>query len=384
MGSIGRYIVRTTLGAFFLVLLSLTAVIWVTHILKEFDLVTNQGQSLLVFIGVTALLVPALVLVIAPVAYMIAAAYALNKLNTDSEIIVMNAAGMSPWRIFLPFLTAAMVVALLVGAISAYLAPKCLRELRTALTRVRADLITNIIQPGRFTSLESGRLTFHMRERRPNGELVGIFIDDRRDVNERATFLAERGQIIENETGTFLVLDQGSVQRQETKRDPTIVVFERYAFDLTQFAGTGITPTFNVTERYIWDLINPDPEDPYYKANKPRFRTEIHDRLIAPVYPLAFAVVTFAVLGAPRTTRQSRGLSMLLAIEMVALVRLTGFAAIVFATKMPALLVLIYVMLGAAFGIGLFLISRAAIVEQPQWLISGLAALQARIAAQKP
>ena len=249
---------------------------------------------------------------------MLAVAHSLNKLNADSEIIVMNASGMSPWRIFLPFLTVALIVSVMVAFISAYLAPKCLRELRTLLTNVRADLIANIIQPGRFTALEGGRLIFHIRERRPNGELLGLFIDDRREANERATFLAERGQLIENEAGTYLVLEQGSVQRLEAKsRDPTIVQFERYAFDLTQFTGTNVTPMFNATERYIWDLINPNPEDAYVKAHGARIRTELHDRLVAPFYPLAFAVLTFAVLGAPRTTRESRGLSLLLAIVLV-------------------------------------------------------------------
>ena len=115
MGSIGRYIVRSTLGAFLLILVSLTSVIWVAHVLREFDIVTSQGQTVLVFVGITLLLVPALVLVIAPLAFMVATAYTLNKLNTDSEIIVMNAAGMSPWRIFQPFLIVAIIVAVLVG-----------------------------------------------------------------------------------------------------------------------------------------------------------------------------------------------------------------------------------------------------------------------------
>ena len=35
MGSIGRYIFRTTLGAFLLVLVSLTALIWVTQALRD-------------------------------------------------------------------------------------------------------------------------------------------------------------------------------------------------------------------------------------------------------------------------------------------------------------------------------------------------------------
>lgn len=385
MGSINRYVVRTTLGAFLLVLVSLTAVIWVTHILRDIDIITNQGQTVLAFVGITGLLVPALVLVIAPLAFMLAVGYALNKLNTDSEIIVMNASGMSPWRIFLPFLTVAVMVSILVGAISAYIAPKCLRELRLLITKVRGDLIATIIQPGRFTPMEGGRLTFHIRERRSNGALHGLFIDDRRDPAQRATILAERGQLIESPAGTFLVLEQGSVQRLEAKnRDPTIVQFDRYAFDLTQFTGAGYVPTFNVTERYIWDLINPDPEDPYYKANGPRFRTELHDRMVAPLYPLAFAVVTFAILGAPRTTRESRGLSLLLAILLVAALRISGFAGVVFGTRAPMAISVVYLGLAAAFGFGLLLISRGTIVEPPEWAVRGLNAVQARLARLAP
>src|SRR5215207_7391058 len=104
MGSIGRYIFRTTFGAFMLVLVSLTAVIWVTQALRDIDLVTNQGQTVLVFVAITGLIIPLLVMVIAPIALMVAVVFVLNKMSTDSELIVMNAAGMSPWRLFSAFM----------------------------------------------------------------------------------------------------------------------------------------------------------------------------------------------------------------------------------------------------------------------------------------
>src|SRR6185436_19763705 len=104
MGSISRYIFRTTLGAFLVVLVSLTAVIWVTQALRDIDIMTSQGQTILVFVGITGLIIPLLVLVIAPIALLIAVAHVLNKLSNDSEIIVMNAAGMSPWVLFRAFL----------------------------------------------------------------------------------------------------------------------------------------------------------------------------------------------------------------------------------------------------------------------------------------
>ena len=106
MGSIGRYIFRTTFGAFLLVLVSLTGAIWMTQALRDIDLMTNQGQTVLVFVGITSLIIPHLVLVIAPVALVVAVAHILNKLATNSEIIVMNGAGMSPWRLLQPFIAA--------------------------------------------------------------------------------------------------------------------------------------------------------------------------------------------------------------------------------------------------------------------------------------
>src|SRR5689334_16914516 len=223
MSALDRYIFRTTFGAFLLVLISLTAVIWLTHALREIDLMTNQRQTILTFIGITGLLIPMLVLVIAPIALVVAVGHTLNRLNTDSEIVVMNASGMSPWRIFRPFMTTTLVVSVLVLGVSAYLAPKGLRELRNWAAKVKADFVVNIVQPGRFITIERG-LTFHIRERRADGQLMGIFIDDRRDPKERVTSLSEYGEIVETGSGTFLVLVNGNVQRlEEGKQDPTIV-----------------------------------------------------------------------------------------------------------------------------------------------------------------
>jgi len=54
MGSIGRYIFRTTFGAFLVICASVTALMWITQALRDIDLMTNQGQSIFVFVGLTA------------------------------------------------------------------------------------------------------------------------------------------------------------------------------------------------------------------------------------------------------------------------------------------------------------------------------------------
>ena len=375
MGSISRYIFRTTFGAFTIVLVSLTAVIWVTQALRDFDLMTSQGQTILVFVGITGLIIPLLILVIAPIALLIAVAHVLNKLSTDSEIIVMNSAGMSPWFLFRAFMTVALVVSLLVTAISAYFAPKGLRMLRDWLTEVRANVVSTIVQPGRFTSIEHS-VMIHIRERRNNGELVGIFLDDRRNPNERRTVLSEAGELLDNDNGTFLILQRGVVQRQEIGTpDPAMVVFDRYAFDLSQFAGGTQAVKYSIRERYLWQLMFPDPQDPFYIEQPGQFRAELHDRLVAPLYPFAFVVIAFTYLGAPRTTRQSRTMSMVGAISGVGLLRLTGFVSTVFGANTPWMLSLQYVALVFAFVFGMIVIRRGLIVEPPAFLAKWMTAV---------
>jgi len=370
MGSIGIYIFRTTIGAFLVVLISLTSVIWVTQALRDFDLMTSQGQTALVFIGITGLIIPLLVLVIAPLALVVAVAHVLNKLSTDSEIIVMNAAGMSPWRLFRPFLAVATAVAILVSAISVYFAPEGLRLLRRWLTEVRTDLVANIVQPGRFIAIERG-LTFHIRARQPNGELLGVMVDDQRNDKEHITLIAEHGRIEKKEHGNFLVLQNGTLQTKDAgRRDPQIVVFNDNLFDLSQFSGGPQTISYSVRERYLWELMWPDPNDPVYISQPGQFRAEFHDRIIAPLYPFAFVVITYVFLGAPRTTRQSRGWSLMGAISGVALLRLIGFISTVLGVQMPIVLVFEYIAVFLTLALGYIVISRGVILDPPAFLLN--------------
>ena len=45
MDSLDKYIFKTSFNSFLVILISLTAVIWVTQILRQIDLITSQGQT---------------------------------------------------------------------------------------------------------------------------------------------------------------------------------------------------------------------------------------------------------------------------------------------------------------------------------------------------
>jgi len=379
MGSIDKYIFRTTLASFALVLVSLTGVIWITQALRGIDLMTSQGQTIVTFLGITSLIIPALVLIIAPIALMIAISHTLNKLATDSEIIVMNAAGFSPFRLFRPFFYATCVVSVLVAFIAAYLAPDGMRRIKNWDAEITADVLTNILQPGRFAQLDQN-LTIRIRERLPGGVLGGIFVDDRRDPKERVTIIADHGTVLRNEGGSFLILEDGNLERfEEGKRDPALVAFGRYAFDMSKFSNRGRDVTLGIRERYVWELLAPSPDDPVYTQLPGQFRAELHDRFLSPIYPFAFAALTFAFLGAPRTTRQSRNFSISSSILAVFGLRIAGFACSVMAVKSPIAPLLQYLMLVAAIITGLWIIVAGVVVEPPAGLIEAINKSNARL-----
>jgi lipopolysaccharide export system permease protein len=341
MRLIERYIFRVAFSAFAACLLGLTAVIWITQALKELDLLTSKGQTILMFLTVTGLSLPTLITVISPVALFIAVIYSLNRLNGDSELIVMSAAGMPPGRLLRPYLVLAAGVAALVVFMTVYVMPASFQELRDLITKIRADFVANIVKEGQFTTLDNG-ITFHYRERSGQA-LLGIFMQDRREQGRVVVYLAERGQVAEAGGQSYLILENGSVHRQQPNtRDSSMVAFQRYAVDLAAFNQEEAQTVYKPRERSTTQLIFPDDREFYYTYQAGRFRAELHDRLSSWLYPIALMFIAFAALGDARTTRQGRGTAVALAVVAVVGLRIAGFAASSAAVRTPWALLGVY------------------------------------------
>jgi lipopolysaccharide export system permease protein len=187
--------------------------------------------------------------------------------------------------------------------------------------------------------------------------------------------------VVKNADGSFLVLEDGNLQRFEVgKRDPALVAFGRYAFDMSKFSKQGHDVTLGIRERYLWELMDVSPDDPVFKQIPGQFRAELHDRFMSPIYPFAFAALTFAFLGAPRTTRQSRNFSVGGSILAVFGLRMAGFACSVMAVKSPTAPVIQYLMLVAAIAASIWAIIGGVVIEPPPALLEAINKSNARLA----
>jgi lipopolysaccharide export system permease protein len=333
-------------NAFVIILVTLTTIVWLATALKQLDLIVSQGQGFVLFLKMTVLSLPSLMALIAPNAMLMASLYTLDRMNGDSELIVMTAAGAPVWRIGAPFVLLASMVCVVILICNLWVMPASMRALRALITQVRTDVISQVLQPGRFSSTEPG-LTFHIRDRSPTGDLLGLLVHDERDEKLVMSYLAERGRIISNDDGAYLVMFDGHVHRYEVN-DPSkgvqIVAFDQYVLNISDFSAKDTSSKeLRPRERYLSELLNPDPNLLKNKGASGQLRTELHDRFSNPFYPLLFAFLAVAVLGHARTTRESRWAQILLAAGIAVGLRVSGLTASKLVTLSAGATPLVYV-----------------------------------------
>lgn len=360
-----RYVFRQAAGALLLILLSLSGVVWIAIALRQLNVVTSQGQDAWTLIKMTTLALPNLIAIIAPFALLISTLHTLNRLNGDSELIVMTAAGSTIWTVARPLILLALIVSASVAVVNHVGMPWSLRMLRDYVVQMRTDLLTQVIQPGRFSSPEPG-LTFHIRERSLNGELQGLIMHDSRDPKQSQSYLAENGLIVKDGSGSYLIMTKGHILRRPSMTEPAQVIkFDKYAVDLERFETKAATEENDLRprERYYDELVNPG-NSRSFKSEPGKFRAELHERFSNPLYPITFVLIALVAVGQAKSTRQNRTQLLMYGFVVGAACRLGGLAMSNFVVLSEKATVLLYAIPIGAAAISLVLMATA---SQPRF-----------------
>jgi lipopolysaccharide export system permease protein len=305
---IARYIFRQTAGALIMILVSLTLIVWMISLLRDLKLLTAEGQTFFLFMKITALAIPKLLVIVAPIAYLIASLHTLNRLAGDSELIVLSASGSSAWRLLVPYLTLGSIIFATILAANIYVLPPAEKLLNDYISEIRADVLSQVLQPGEFTDMpgEAG-LTFHMRAKAENGDLLGVVVRDERDKTSINTIVAERGEIWSDGGRAQMDLHDGQILRQQAdKPSAQFIAFDSYSFDMGDFSAKTGKREPRIGEIPLSELLFMSRDSDYYTKNASGIASEIHQRFSTPIYALLYAFLAVVYLGRPRTTREGR------------------------------------------------------------------------------
>jgi lipopolysaccharide export system permease protein len=327
----------------------------------------------------TVLALPALVQLVAPIAFLVGAIATLNGLTKDSELPVISGAGASRKAVNRPIILLGVAVMLAVAFAHHVLTPASLLALRSLLTRVQTQVIATLVKEGGFHEVTDG-LTMHVRSRAPDGSFQGVFIDDQRDPDDSLQYTAAEGVLLEQPVGSFLVLQDGElIREQRVGGQSSVIAFETYALDLSQIGAPGAAAIYRARERSTFYLLDPPPDDAVLKENPGRLRAEIHDRMTAPLYAIAFALIALAFLARPRTSRQESGFAIAATVLICLSLRVGGYAAVQAARGSAGAIPLMYLIPITGIALGAYGTLHSGLLKGPRiasdlWA-TGIAAL---------
>jgi lipopolysaccharide export system permease protein len=357
-----KYIARHLVHSMLLITFSLTSIVWLTQALRFIDFIVNQGVSIMIFLQLTILLIPSLLLMILPPALYCAVLFVYNKLKMDSELIVMQAAGLSKWRLGMPAIQVAAFVTLLGYFIALYLLPVSYTRFKDMQSFLRNNYVSILLQEGVFSTPVNG-LTVFIRERDRDGILHGILVHDNRAAEAPVTMMAEEAKLVETPQGPRFLLLNGN--RQEMRDGKlSFLTFDNYTMDISLYTQQIRTRPPDALELFVTQLLRHDDKlTP--QENQKRF-AEGQQRLIWPAYSLTLTLVALAILLSGQFNRRGHWQRIALAVVCCMAILFTAVGLRGLMAVNPSVIILAYLNLLVPAGISFWVLAdRNTRMEMP-------------------
>ena len=348
-----KYIVKNLTHSTLLITLSLTSIVWLTQALRFIDFIVNQGVSIMVFLQLTILLIPSLLLLILPPALFCSVIFVYNKLKLDSELIVLQAAGLSRLRLALPAAQVAVGVALMTYFIAMVLQPVSYTRFRDMQSFLKNNYASILLQEGVFSNPVKG-LTVFIRERNKDGTLHGILVHDNRQMASPITMMAEEGKLVETPQGPRFLLLNGNRQEMRSGR-LSFLTFENYTMDISLYTQSMAARPPDAQELFLNDLLANDAK--LSPIENQKRHAEAHQRILWPLYPLCLTLVALAVLLSGEFNRRGHWhrIAIAIGIGVIIIFSAVGFRGIM-ATR-PNMIFVAYLNLLVPAGLAIWALS---------------------------
>src|SRR5207244_4513326 len=280
---------RQCLTMMIFVTAALSAAVWLAQSLRLVDLIVNRGLSVALFSYLALLILPRFLDIVLPIGAFIAVLFVFNRLTSESELVVMRAAGLGPLVLARPVFMLAGTAFLALMSLSAYFLPASNREFKDLQFEIRNRFVSALLQEGAFTTISDKR-TIYIGGRNERGEVIGLLINDDRDPQQPVTILAEQGAFANSAEGSRIIMVNGSRQRFDRATGKlSVLTFERYTLDLDMLRDAPMVRFRDAQERFLGELFWPPVE--LDAASRHSFLVEGHTRLIIPLSVFSFVII---------------------------------------------------------------------------------------------
>lgn len=323
MDLLTRYIFKTVAIALIFVTACLTFAVWLTQILRFLELVVDAGAPAGVFFELLILTVPKFLELVLPIALLGSLLFIYNKLITDNEIVVMNAAGLSSTTLIKPVLILSGFLAIFMFILGGWLSPLSHAKLQSLKEYVQSQYSSVLLREGVFNSF-NGDITVFVREKSDDNYLQGILIHQSTSAEQTtpSTIIAKEGHLLQENDSIKITLKNGSRQQKDSKTNyVSRLDFDNYTVDITPKKRALRERWAEPDERTLPELLTPDVTNVrdvrFYSA----FISEFHRRISAPFLIFSFSLIAMTSLLIGGFDRRGQNKRILLAVLLAIIVQ---------------------------------------------------------------
>ncbi|KAA9009373.1 LPS export ABC transporter permease LptF [Histidinibacterium aquaticum] len=366
MGRFDRYLLSQLLTLFGFFSLVLILLYWVNRAVVLFDELVGDGQTLLVFLEFSALSLPGIIRIVMPLAAFVAALYVTNRLASESELVVVQASGFSPYRIARPVVVFGLIVTVLTGILTHILYPAASEELAARESEIARNITARLLTEGQFLTPTDG-LTVYIRDITESGELQDIFLADSRDADSQVIYTASSAYLVRSERGPHLVMIDGLAQTLRTSDQRLYTTrFEDFTYDISRLMPADTTPRLRARYLPSWELWPPTQEVADATGDTiAELRVTFHDRISQSLMALTGAVLGMSALLVGSFSRFGVWKQVVVAILLIVFINAMETVATQVTESTPELWPVSYLPAASGLLIGFLLLTLSA---HPEWL----------------
>jgi lipopolysaccharide export system permease protein len=279
---------------FFLIIFTISIIIWVLQAVNYLDFVIEDGHGFLVYFNYTLLSFPKIFSKIFPFSIFLAFSYVLLRYENNNELVMFWNFGIKKIDFINFFIKLSFWFVLLSLILNAIIAPLTQNKARSFIRSSDLNFFESILKPKKFIDIVT-HLTIYFDDKNEKNELKNIFLNDKSGTNESQTTFAKKGVFKVRGSNRILVLYDGKTIKNVNGRVSEFK-FSKTDFNISKFGSNSTThqktqenstieliKCLLILENFKSDFENERINNCIYK-NLENIYEELYLRLIKPFY----------------------------------------------------------------------------------------------------
>jgi len=264
--TIYRYFFMEFISLFTLILISTCVIVWIVQAVNYLDFVTEDGHAFSVYFTYSVLNIPKVIGRLIPLVFLISLLTTILQFEKNNELLVFWTSGLNKIRLVNFVIIISILITSFQLLLSLAVSPSSLNFARSILKSSSITLFSSLVKEKKFNDTVKG-LTIFVEEKKPNGEMLNVFLRDDTASNAKSkTIIAKKGHIITKgvmpfvkvgvlSEQNFLVLFDGVIHTEKMNNKINFLNFYKTEINLSYF-DTKTTTYPKIQENNTLSLLN--------------------------------------------------------------------------------------------------------------------------------